>query len=238
MKVELANDFLARKIYEAASIDDKARAVARNFIENSYIRFCGSPQRLLSHQELAFIQPYLDRLSLNSEHKNYIEQSRQKLQRTRRRKRLREGSVVALICIVILSSWGIWERNRYTTTHQNLAIAQDSIGRLLQNTTSRNNNEKKNITPAPTTAFHTLYIKGRISNMNGKPVQEATIQVLGATIKSDHNGYYEIYLVLPPKYWSEAPKLYVKKEYYQEEFHVLDLDKDQLEWNPILKPQY
>ncbi|MGH1335848.1 MAG: hypothetical protein ACRBFS_06940 [Aureispira sp.] len=236
MKVELVNDLIARKIYEAASIDDKARAIANKFIQDRYTHFCRSKNMLLSRQELAFVQPYLNELVLDTKQKDYIERSKKRIKQTKKRKRLRDASLVALICIAILSSWGIWERHRYTTTHQHLAMAQDSIGVLLND--ARNATNLEDYPTAPTTAliaFHTLHIQGKVTNTKGENIEAATIQVLGATVKSDQQGYYELHLVLPPKYWNEAPALYIKKEYYQEASHLLDVDKDQLEWNPVLE---
>lgn len=240
MKVELANDLIARKIYEAASIDDKARAIANKFIQDRYTHFCRSKNMLLSSQELAFIQPYLQELALEQKQREYIERSRQKIQRQRRTKRLRDASIVALICVLILSSWAMWEHTRYKRTHQNLAVAQDSIGRLLRNarTAQPIANRPENYNTAPTTAlmaFHTLHIRGKITNTKGRPIRQAKVQVLGATVQSDNRGRYELHLVLPPKYWGQTPQLYITKEYYKEVSTVLDLDKDKIEWNPILE---
>lgn len=240
MKVELANDLIARKIYEAASIDDKARAIANKFIQDRYTHFCRSKNMLLSSQELAFIQPYLQELALEQKQKDYIEKSRQKIQRQRKSKRLRDAGIVALFCVLILSSWGLWERSQRQKTHQNLVVAQDSIGRLLRNARNAQPiaNRPESYTTAPTAAlmaFHTLHIQGKITNTKGKPIRQAQIQVLGATVKSDNRGRYELHLVLPPKYWGQTPQLYIKKEYYKEASMPLDLDKDQIEWNPILE---
>lgn len=235
MKVELVNDLIARKIYEAASIDDKARAIASKFIKDRYTHFCRSKNMLLSRQELAFIQPYLHELVLDKKQTDYIERSKKRIQQTKKRKRLRDAGMVALVCVAVLSSWGMWERHRYTKTHQHLAMAQDSIGLLLNN--ARNAPRAKKYPTAPTTAllaFHTLHIKGQVTNTQGNTIEAAMIQVLGATVKSDEQGYYELHLVLPLKYWNDAPTLHVKKEYYQDMTHSLDVDKDKLEWNPVL----
>lgn len=244
MKVELANDIIARKVYESASIDDKARAIASKFIQERYTHFCRSKNMLLSTQELAFVQPYLNQLVLGEKQEQYIERSRQKIQNKKRRRRLRDASIVALFCVLILSSWGIWERQRYNKTHerynkthQDLAVAQDSIGRLLRNARPDNRRNAKYAEPAPAAAlaaFHTLHLRGRVTNTKGKPVRQATIEVLGARVVSDNKGRYELHLVLPPQYWSNSPEVSIKKEYYKDATQILDLDKDQLEWNPVL----
>ncbi len=240
MKVELANDLIARKIYEAASVDDKARAMASKFIQDRYSHFCKSKNILLSQQEIAFIQPYLDQLALEPKQKAYIERSRQHLKVMKRRKRIRDASLITLVCTVIFSSWGIWERQRYTKTHQHLTSAQDSIHRLkyaMRNAKPvRNEKQYGQVAPAASLmAFHTLNVQGRITNVQGKPVRQANVQVLGATVKSDNKGRYELHLVLPRQYWNQSPELQIEKEYYQAVSQPLDLDKDQIEWNPILQ---
>jgi hypothetical protein len=241
MKVELANDIIARKVYEAASIDDKARAMAKKFVEERYRHFCRSKSILLSRQELAFVQPYLNQLSLSDHQTDFIARSRERIERRKKRKRYRDASIVALFCIVVFSSWGIWERKRYAKAHQDWTYAQDSINRLLRtarNATTVSSNERNNRTPAPTASiiqFHTLVVRGRITNAKGRPIRQATVQVLGATVKSDNKGRYQLHLVLPPQYWSHAPELRIKKEFYQDAFHTLDLDKNKIEWNPVLE---
>jgi hypothetical protein len=139
--------------------------------------------------------------------------------------------------VVCLSSWGLWERNRYNVVHNNLAIAKDSIGILLRDA-------KTDISPAstlptaPIVTFHTIYVHGRITNRQGAPIQNASIEVLGATIKSDKEGFYGFNLVLPPPYWKEPPLVTIKKEAYQEVVFPLDMDEDEVKWNPVLAPQH
>ena len=244
MKVELVNDLIAKKVYESASVEDKARAIANKFIKDRYNHFSKSKNMLLSRQELAFIQPYMDELVLDTKHKDYIIRSRQKIEKMRKRKRLRDASVVALVCVVFLSSWGLWERNRaniahnrYTIAHNNLAIAKDSIGILLRDARSEIS-PASTLPTAPIVTFHTIYIHGRITNIQGAPIQNASVEVLGATIKSDKDGLYSFNLVLPPPYWKEPPLVTIKKEAYQEVVFPLDMDEDEVKWNPVLAPQH
>lgn len=236
MRVELVNDIIAKKVYESASVEDKAHAIANKFIKDRYNHFCKSKNMLLSRQELAFIQPYMDKLVLNTKQKDYIARSRQKIEKLRKRKRLRDAGAVALVCVVFLSSWGLWERGRYTVAHNNLAIAKDSIGILLRDAHS-DISPASTLPTAPLVTFHTLHVHGRITNRQGAPIQHANVEVLGAIIKSDKEGYYSFNLVLPPPYWKEPPLVSIKKESYQEVAYPLDIDKDQIKWNPILAPQ-
>lgn len=244
MKVELVNDLIAKKVYESASVEDKARAIANKFIKDRYSHFSKSKNMLLSRQELAFIQPYIEELVLDTKYKDYIIRSRQKIERLRKRKRLKDAAVVALVCVVFLSGWGLWERNRYniahnryTIAHNNLAIAKDSIGILLRDAYS--DIKPASILPtAPEVTFHTIYVHGRITDEKGEPIQNASVEVLGATIRSDEDGLYSFNLVLPPPYWKEPPLVTIQKEAYKEVVLPLDIDEDEMKWNPVLAPQY
>ena len=42
MKIELAHDFIAKKIYEEASIEDKARARASKLLQDRYQHYLSS----------------------------------------------------------------------------------------------------------------------------------------------------------------------------------------------------
>ncbi|MCH2045787.1 MAG: hypothetical protein MK212_16845 [Saprospiraceae bacterium] len=47
MKIEIAHDILAKKIYEDASIEDKSRAKAKKLIEDRYKLYKADPKILL-----------------------------------------------------------------------------------------------------------------------------------------------------------------------------------------------
>lgn len=77
MKVEIAHDTLAKKVYEKSSAQDKMRLKVINFIKTSYISYKDSKNKILLKKDgLNYIDLYLNEISLNAEEDKFIKKSR------------------------------------------------------------------------------------------------------------------------------------------------------------------
>jgi hypothetical protein len=131
MKIELAHDFIAKKIYEEASIEDKARARATKLLHDRYQHYLSSKNLLLTERELIYIGPFMKRMDLMREERYYIRKSKKAIKKAKLMRRFKDVVLVGLLSGIIFSTWGFWERQRFFNASQNLAAAQDSISALL-----------------------------------------------------------------------------------------------------------
>lgn len=93
MKIELSHDLLAKKIHEKASDEDKMLLRIRKFIQDRFAYFNES-NALLSFNDISYIRPYMDKLSLEPHEIRFIRRSKERLW-------LITGSVVFAILGVI-----------------------------------------------------------------------------------------------------------------------------------------
>ena len=122
-RYELRHDSLASKIYEKITLVEKELLEVKYFIENAYVNY-DRRHLLLSDEDLKYIAPYEDKLFLNEKSLRFIEQSKQALQKARRR-RQNIAIAAAAIIILVLSFFTIWamrERGNAITQQQ---IAED-----------------------------------------------------------------------------------------------------------------
>lgn len=78
MKIELSHDLLAKKIHEKASAEDKMLLRVRKFIQNRFNYFNES-KALLSLNDINYISPYLDKLSLEPHETRFIRRSKDRI---------------------------------------------------------------------------------------------------------------------------------------------------------------
>lgn len=78
MKIELSHDLLAKKIHEKASAEDKMLLRVRKFIQDRFNYFNES-KALLSFNDINYISPYLDKLSLEPHETRFIRRSKDRL---------------------------------------------------------------------------------------------------------------------------------------------------------------
>ncbi|HTA82655.1 MAG TPA: hypothetical protein VK783_06980 [Bacteroidia bacterium] len=111
-KYELRHDALAFKIFEKITIVEKELIEVRLLIENAYKNY----QRrkvLINEADLAYIAPYENKLFLNEQLKQFIEESKRQLNRKRRRARNIFISAASVI-IIVLSGFTIWAMHERT----------------------------------------------------------------------------------------------------------------------------
>lgn len=78
MKIELSHDLLAKKIHEKASAEDKMLLRIRKFIQERFNYFRES-KALLSLNDINYISPYLDKLSLEPHETRFIRRSKDRI---------------------------------------------------------------------------------------------------------------------------------------------------------------
>lgn len=245
MKIELAHDFIAKKIYEEASIEDKSRARATKLVHERYQHYLSSKNFLLTERELIYINPFMERMDLIREEHNYIKESKKAIRKTKLMARIKDVVLVALFSGIIFSTWGFWERQRFFDASKHLASAQDSINTLLRNQKGIDVNKtiydtdkkppKVEVDPlSPTIFFSTIKLKGRVVNEQQKPIKGVLVQVMGAQVTTKKDGSYEFYLVLPPQYIGKDISLNISKVNYQSQSKTLDTDRPNIQSEFVL----
>lgn len=112
MKIEIRHDSLAKRIFEAASAEDKARAKANRFLHERYEHYRQNTQVLLTQQELNYLSPFLEHLPLPTSLQNFVEKSQQSAQQQQKRSKIRNYVTIALSCSVVFLGWGFWWRSQ------------------------------------------------------------------------------------------------------------------------------
>lgn len=243
MKIELAHDFIAKKIYEEASIEDKARARATKLLHDRYQHYLSSKNLLLTERELIYIGPFMERMDLIREERYYIKESKKAVKRVKLMRRLKDVVLVGSLSGIIFSTWGFWERQRFFHASQNLASAQDSISALLRNqkgeksdyAIDKGNKNEPDLTTvllSPAAFFSTVQLQGKITNEQGEPIGEALIQIMGAQVYTKEDGSYELFLVLPPENIGKDITLNISKTNYLSTSKSIDTD------NPTIDSEF
>lgn len=245
MKIELAHDFIAKKIYEEASIEDKARARAAKLVHDRYQHYLSSKNFLLTERELIYISPFMKRMDLIKAERSYIRESKKAIKRAKIMRRLKDVVLVALLSGIIFSTWGFWERQRFFNASQHLASAQDSINTLLRNqkvdppnyAVDNGNKNEPNLGAeplSPAAFFSTVQLKGKITNEQDEPIAEALIQVMGAQAYTKEDGSYELFLILPPENIGKEITLNISKTNYLPASKSLDTDNPTIDSKFVL----
>lgn len=244
MKIELAHDFIAKKIYEEASIEDKARARAAKLVHDRYQHYLSSKSFLLTERELTYISPFMKRMDLIKAERSYIRESKKAIKRAKIMRRLKDVALVGLLSGIIFSTWGFWERQRFFNASQHLATAKDSINTLLRNQKmnpsddySMNDGNEPNLGTeplSPTAFFSTVQLQGKITNEQEEPIAEALIQVMGAQAYTKEDGSYELFLILPPENIGKDITLNISKTNYLPVSKSIDTDNPAIDSKFVL----
>lgn len=241
MKIELAHDFIARKIYEEASIEDKARARATKLLTERYQHFLTSENLLLTAQELSYIDSYQQKIDLTKGELNYIKISKKSISNAKLKARIKDAIFVAIVCILVFSSWGLYEHQRYSNTFAELTDAKDSInyfrnmqGVELSTIALENATPPVLLNGSEIDNFSTIMITGIIKNEQDQPISKALIRVMGAEVLTNENGFFELYLALAPQYLKEKIQLQVTKTNYNLKTQLIDVDLPKNELQLVL----
>ena len=240
MKVELAHDFIAKKIYEEASHEDKNRARVTKLLHERYSHHATSQKHdlLLTRRELNYIMPYVKRMDLSPDEERYIQASKNAIKRTKVKSRIKDVLIAGLVCAVFFSSWGFWERSQRAMTSQELANAQDSIDvlvRAMKEVPADVYDGNKEQPGTPVHFFSTIHIKGMVKNEENLPIPNARIAVLGAELYSKEDGTFEGYLILSPKDLKEKIQLKASQTNYLSTSKEIDTDQNNINLDVVLR---
>jgi WD40 repeat protein len=110
---ELRHDALAAKIFEKISASEIEILEVRQFIETAWY-FWKKHGVLLSEDDLKYISPFENRLSLSLDLSGFIEMSKVKFNNSRTRKRniIISGGLIIILLLSVFSIWALKERNR------------------------------------------------------------------------------------------------------------------------------
>lgn len=124
---ELRHDALASKIYEKFTAIEKDIIEVKQFIENAYSAY-EKRSKLLTEDDLKYIDPYEDKLFLNKKLGQFIADSKNyHVRLRRRRRRVMAGTVIIIFLILaILSGWALVERKK-AFDQSRIAEAQSKI---------------------------------------------------------------------------------------------------------------
>ncbi|WP_052593839.1 hypothetical protein [Aureispira sp. CCB-QB1] len=100
MKLELSHDSLAKSIYDKFSAEDKMRAQIRQLLRERLIYY-KDYQRLLTKDDLNYIDPYIDSIELGKEELNLVRESQQKIKR--RKKQITSVVVGGIVLLTIFN---------------------------------------------------------------------------------------------------------------------------------------
>lgn len=102
MKIELAHDSLAKKIYDTASAEDKMYLRISNFITSRY-KYYLDTGILLNQEDLDYISPHVKKITLGDGELVFVRQS------YKRAERWAKGRTLGLITTaIILVGFGVW----------------------------------------------------------------------------------------------------------------------------------
>lgn len=105
-RYELRHDSLASKIFEHISLGEKELLEVRQFLMNRYNDY-EKRKTLLEEKDLNYVMPYLNKLFLNDEQKQFITRSGNVARQKRNRKR-NVAIIVGSIVFLLLSSFTVY----------------------------------------------------------------------------------------------------------------------------------
>ena len=107
-KYELRHDSLAAKINEKITLPEKELKEIRQFIKNSLDNYSKS-RILLKNDDIEYLTPYLNKLLLSHEEKEFINKSRKIIgEKKRKRRNLIMGVTSSVfLCLAILAVWAL-----------------------------------------------------------------------------------------------------------------------------------
>jgi hypothetical protein len=230
MKIELSHDFLAKKIYEEASTEDKNQSKAMRYLQECFVAYrYNNKNLLLTSNDLQYLEPYLEKLEYDNAIQHYLEESQQKVAKDRKWaafKKYGTAATMVMFSLVMVSMWGMWHRNHSISLTGKLKEAETKL---------RNKNKPAPITARFPTSFRTIQLKGQIKNESHQPLSSATVHILGAITKTDAVGNFELHVVLPAKLLDQMIPVEFKQLGYETSILKIDADKSVHRHEIILK---
>ncbi len=137
MKIELAHDSLAKKIYNMAANDDKMLIKISIFIHRRYEHYQEN-KILLNTNDIQYITPFLDKISIPKDTLLFV----QKSQRKASQKSL-FMSVLAIVSTILIVLFLGYSVNRALDLHSSKALLQEKLALLEASQKARKEAEQK-----------------------------------------------------------------------------------------------
>lgn len=240
MKIELSHDLIAKKVYETASIKDKARAQAERLVKDRYIFSQNATDFHLSEQELKCVTPYVDEITLSQEESLFVKKSKKQLTKVVRTAKIKNYLIIGLACMVVFGSIAIFEHNRAnearelaqetTLYSQDLEDSIFFLQRDIKKMTA--NNTAAEVLEDNTIDLVSMPFSGKVINTKGKPIKNAEINLGGTKIQTNAQGKFETYLVVDRLLLGEKTYIQVSQKNYhlhRQKFIIDDKKEHKLE---------
>lgn len=128
-RYELRHDSLAGKIFEHISLGEKELLEVRQFLINRYNDY-EKRKTLLEEKDLNFIAPYLNKLFLNDEQKQFVTRSQNVAKQKRNRKR-NIAIIIGSIVFCILSGFTLYSLKQKNEAYDQKKIADQKTREAL-----------------------------------------------------------------------------------------------------------
>lgn len=237
MKFELVHDHLAKAIYDAVSIEQQQEKHAYALIEACYQDHLQDQETFLKEEKLEAIRPFLEKMELSKKKKAFVQKSQHKLLGGKRRRRIRNYTIIAVATMFVflpLAIWGVksafyaksfqmMAEEEMMRTHEELedvkekyrrAIVRDSMLKVVNMNDLKGDNVEtiRNVEEI----YATMQLSGRVVDKTGRPIADASIMLMGARLKTNKKGEFDCFFVMPPLLRSQDEfYLDVEKNGYQ-----------------------
>lgn len=208
MKVEIAHDTLAKKVYEKSSTQDKMRLRVINFIRTSYIYYQDSSV-LLKKDDLNYISPYLDDISLNKEEDNFIKKSKAVAQRRFVLAVL--GVFITIVVLIIFWRLAVIRETEADKLREKALITNKDLTRTVKQLEYEKNLGKQ-------------YLDSIDNQSNTISIQNDTIKGLMLNLAKQRDSLQDLSILLAKK----NETLEVEKREISEEKEVIAKEKEQI----------
>lgn len=137
LKIEIAHDTLAKKVYAKADANDKARLRVANVIATNFLVYQEN-NKLLSREDLAYIRQFEDEIVLSDAEQKFIDDSKRRVWYWTIASIIGIAIIIVTLLVFSGSTFRAKEKLRATNTmltgtNRNLLEAKDSIEQLLNN---------------------------------------------------------------------------------------------------------
>jgi hypothetical protein len=211
MKIELSHDTLAKSIYDRFSGEDRMRAQIRQLLMERLVDY-KDHATLLSKDDLNYMDAYLDSIELSQEVLDFIQKSRQRLDR-----RKRHLSIAAIVVIVLLLIFNLTTRYANQQNEQLLVDEEKVVRRLAKEDSLKRAAETRadilyeqllktnpEFTQDLIASFDTLRSSKKLIEKERNIAQSSTLSSLGETALQQNNKNYAFRLAA--KAWELNPE--------------------------------
>ena len=190
-KIEITHDILARKVYDRMDADEKMRLKIEQFLRDRFDYYSESGA-LLTKRDLNYIEPYLGKVDLAPDQKEFISESRKGIEAKLRKKRFLILGIGALLMLAALVSIGFalqaQKKEKQAIAAQKQAVeAQERTQKALEETERQKavaDQEKQEAERQRENAIFAQKVSDSLRDISQQAFQLARIKGLEAEEKS------------------------------------------------------